>query len=419
MGDFIDGNVLNEIIKHKEKSDDFIYLLRKRLKVIEYNEENNTYKIISPIYEAIKDSDEAKEILGDDFAWVLDRFKEPNNKHAQLINANKSQEKVQIRKKLATEFKELWHTINAKAKLSYHNIQKQALINSIAQEFNRAHIEREAIRYEKKIYDATQNIIITADSTTLSHKDYTQALQKDISMLLLDFAKDSNLPLSFVIELMAHLNHKHFENSPKKAFCVLKNIIVDCLHANLLSCVSYDFCQNAFSNSQFCFAENDPLYTSKGEPKSEIAKHKLGKYESKETPSDKYLYDKTIWDSLIEKEMILENQQSVEGKSIEVFAKLPKFSIPTPYKEYQPDFAYLLKDKNGSKIFFICETKGYDEYRDIPNDERKKINYAKKFFESLQSNLKDIKVIFTTRINKQNLLTAITNALTTQEKDKQ
>ena len=418
-GDFIDGNVLNEMIKHKEKSDDFIYLLRKRLKVIEYNEENNTYKIIAPIYEAIKDSDEAKEILGDDFAWVLDRFKEPNNKHAQLLNANKSQEKVHIRKELANEFKELWHTINAKAKLSYHNIQKQALIDSIAKKFNQTHIEREAIHYEKKIYDTTQNIIITVDSATLSHKDYTKALQKDISALLLDFAKDSHLPLIFVCEVFGKLNHKHFENSPKKAFCVLKNIIIDCLHANLLSCVSYDFCQNAFSNANFYFAENDPLYTSNGEPKSEIAKHKLGKYESKETPSNKYLYDKAIWDSTIEKEVILENQQSVEGKSIEVFAKLPKFSIPTPYKEYQPDFAYLLKDKNGAKIFFICETKGYDTYSDISTDERKKIDYAKKFFESLQSNLKDIKVIFTTRINKQNLLTAITNALTTQEKDKQ
>lgn len=117
--------------------------------------------------------------------------------------------------------------------------------------------------------------------------------------------------------------------------------------------------------------------------------------------------------------MIEEEERNLEGKSIEVFAKLPKFSIPTPYKEYQPDFAYLLKDKNGSKIFFICETKGYDTYSDIPTDERKKIDYAKKFFESLQSNLKDTKVIFTTRINKQNLLTAITNALTTQEKDKQ
>ena len=411
-GDFIDGNVLNEMIKHKEKSDDFIYLLRKRLKVIEYNEENNTYKIISPIYEAIKDNEEVKEILGDDFEWVLEQFKESSNKHDQLLNANKSQEKVKIRKELAKDFKELWHTINAKAQITYHNIQKQVLIDSIAHSFNQTKIEKESITYERKIYDANQNKIIIADSTILKDKDYTKALQKDISTLLLDFAKDSHLPLQFICEIYNALNHENFYNSPKKAFATLKNIITDSLHANLLSCVSYEFAQNAFSNATFAFSENDPLYTHEGEPKEEIYKHKLGRYESKDKkPSDTYLYDKAIWDSKIEEEVILENVENVEHKSIEVFAKLPKFSIPTPFKAYQPDFAYLLKDEKGQKIFFVCETKGYDDESDIPTEEQRKIDYAKRFFESLQQNLKNTKVIFTTRINKQTLLDTIQAAL--------
>ena len=109
--------------------------------------------------------------------------------------------------------------------------------------------------------------------------------------------------------------------------------------------------------------------------------------------------------------MILENVENIEHKSIEVFAKLPKFSIPTPFKAYQPDFAYLLKDKKGQKIFFVCETKGYDKESDIPAEEQYKIDYAKRFFESLQSNLKNTKVIFTTRINKQSLLDTIKSTL--------
>ncbi|MCX2683446.1 DEAD/DEAH box helicase family protein [Campylobacter sp. MIT 21-1685] len=411
-GDFIDGNVLNEMIENRAKSDDFIYLLRKRLKVIEYNEENNTYKIISPIYEAIKDNEEAKEILGDDFKGVLERFKESNNKHDQLINANKSQEKVKIRKELAKDFKELWRTINAKAQLTYHNIQKQALIDSICLKFNEATIEKESITYERKIYDAKQNKIIIADSTTLKDRDYKKALQKELTALLLDFAKDSHLPLQLICGIYNALPHKNFYNSPKKAFATLKNIITDSLHENLLSCVSYEFCQNAFSNTTFTFAENDPLYTSKGEPKDEIYKHKLGKYESKDKkPSDKYLYDKAIWDSTIEEEVILEEHQNVEGKSIEVFAKLPKFSIPTPFKAYQPDFAYLLKDEKGQKIFFVCETKGYDKESDIPPQEQQKIDYAKRFFESLQRNLKNTQVIFTTRIKAQELRDIIKSTL--------
>ena len=417
-GDILDRESLIKLGFNQREVNRFTMALED-LGLVEFDEDNDNYKIVSSIYDGMTENQTIKDLLKDKFDEVLKIFKEPNNKHSQLINANKSQEKVQIRKELAKEFKELWRTINAKAQLSYHNIQKQTLIDSIAKEFNQSHIERETIHYEKKIYNAIQNKITTDDTAILSYKDYAKALQKDISALLLDFAKDSHLPLSFVIEIMSHLNHKHFENSPKKAFALLKSIILDSLHANLLSCVSYDFCQNAFSNAEFCFAQNDPLYTTKGKPKDEIAKHKLGKYESKATPSENYLYDKAIWDSTIEEKVILEENKKVEDKTIKVFAKLPKFSIPTPYKEYEPDFAYLLKDKNGSKIFFICETKGYDKESDIPSDERKKIDYAKKFFESLQSNLKDTKVIFTTRINKQNLLTTITNALTTQQKDKQ
>lgn len=71
--------------------------------------------------------------------------------------------------------------------------------------------------------------------------------------------------------------------------------------------------------------------------------------------------------------------QTLEGKSVEVFAKLPKFKIPTPYKNYEPDFAYLLKDEKGAKIFFVCETKGYEKESDIPPDEKRKWNTLRNF----------------------------------------
>ncbi len=105
----------------------------------------------------------------------------------------------------------------------------------------------------------------------------------------------------------------------------------------------------------------------------------------------------------------------MEYKSIEVFAKLPKFKIPTPYKNYEPDFAYLIKDEKGAKIFFVCETKGYEKESDISPDEKRKIEYAKIFFETLSQNLKnakkEIRVVFATRINKQDLLSALKSAL--------
>ncbi len=391
----------------------------EQLNAVEFDEANNAYKIIAPICETIQNNEEMiKDFLSDEeYHAVLSAFKmaeNPTNKRDQIINANQTQEKVKIRQNLAKEFKELWQTINAQSHISYQNIQKTKLIESIAKAFNESHVSAEIIKFESKRYDPKTNKIITEESSSvLKAKNYANALQKEISALFLDFSKDESLPLKFTLELYNALNKEHFTNSPKKAFKLLKGIIKDKLHENLLSCVSYGFCQNAFSNT--AFDKTDPLYCEDGSPKNEIEKHKLGKYKSAQTPSQNYLYDTIIYDSKIEEEVSEEGAQTLENKSIEVFAKLPKFKIPTPYKNYEPDFAYLIKDNKGAKIFFVCETKGYEKESDIPQDEKRKIEYAKIFFETLSENLKnakkEIRVVFATRINKQDLLSVLKNAL--------
>ncbi|GAA9697626.1 DEAD/DEAH box helicase family protein [Helicobacter pylori] len=390
----------------------------EELNAVEFDETNNAYKIIASIYETMQNNEKRiKDFLSDEeYHAVLSAFKmaeNPTNKRDQIINANQPPEKVKIRQNLAKEFKELWQTINVQSRISYQNIQKTKLIESIVKAFNESHVSAEIIIFESKIYDPKTNEIKTEQSSVLKTKNYANALQKEINMLLLDFAKDESLPLKFVLELYNALNKEHFTNSPKNAFKLLKNIIKEKLHANLLSCVSYGFCQNAFFNA--AFDKTDPLYFEDGSPKNEVEKHKLGKYKSTQTPSQNYLYDTIIYDSKIEEEVSKEGVQKVGDKSIEVFAKLPKFKIPTPYKNYEPDFAYLLKDDKGAKIFFVCETKGYEKESDIPPDEKRKMDYAKKFFETLSQHLKnakkEIRVIFATRINKQDLFNTLKNAL--------
>ncbi|MCQ2838374.1 DEAD/DEAH box helicase family protein [Helicobacter pylori] len=415
-GNALDREILAKLGLNERKINQFCDAL-ETLNAVEFDETNNAYKIIAPICETMQNNEKMIKIFlsDEEYHAVLSAFKmaeNPTNKRDQIINANQTQEKVKIRQNLAKEFKELWQTINAQSQLSYQNIQKNKLIESIAKAFNESQVVHELITFESKRYDAKTNQIITEESSVLKEKNYANALQKEINALLLDFAKDERLPLKFTLELYNALNKEHFTNSPKKAFKLLKGIIKDELHANLLSCVSYGFCQNAFFNT--AFDKTDSLYFEDGSPKTEIEKHKLGKYKSAQTPSQNYLYDTIIYDSKIEEEVSKESVK-VEDRSIEVFAKLPKFKIPTPYKNYEPDFAYLLKDEKGAKIFFVCETKGYEKESDIPQDEKRKMEYAKKFFETLSQNLKnakkEIRVVFATRINKQDLFNTLKNAL--------
>ncbi|EIT3365879.1 DEAD/DEAH box helicase family protein, partial [Campylobacter jejuni] len=394
----LEKNFLENLL-NVDLASDLIYLLKKS-KLISFNEEQNNYKILSPIYESIKDNEEFKELLGDKFDKFLNIFKEnSNNTHKQIIDAKNQDNKVKIRTHLAKDFKELWEKINKKAQIIYQNINEQNIIDEVILAFNALNIEKERVYYERKLFDAKQNSIITEEIKTLEEIDYKKSLYQEIQNLLLNFSKDEKFPLVFLLKIYEKLDKTKFENSPKKAFNSLKNIIKDKIHHSLLHSINYEFSLHAFSNSYENLIEN-------GEFKESIAMQKLGRYKDDEEPAKNYLYESVIYDSNIEKEIIKENHEIIETKTIKVFAKLPKLSIPTPYKNYEPDFAYFLEDQKGKKIFFVCESKGYDKESDIALNERKKIDYARVFFQKLDKNLKDenIKIIFNTRINKQKLI---------------
>ncbi|MDL0101808.1 DEAD/DEAH box helicase family protein [Campylobacter felis] len=382
--------------------DEFMYILRKDLGLIAYDKEKKAYIIQAPIYESIKDDDKIKKLLGESFDKVLKFFKakesQSPNKHDQIENGDKKKsDQVTIRPNLAKDFKELWEKINQKAKITYQDIKEQDIINQAAKEFKKTNIEKESYTYERKRYDAQQNIIITEDSITLGDIDYQASFAKDMQNLLLDFSKEAKLPLRFLLQIYAKCDKEKFKNSPKKAFTALRNIIKDQIHHNLLQCISYDF-STAKNESESIFSSGT------------LPRHTLGRYYESGKPADNYLYEEIIYDSKIERIIITEDNEKVDSKTIKVFAKLPKLSIPTPYKHYEPDFAYFLEDSNGKKIFFVCESKGYDDENEISKNEMQKIKYAEKFFAQLSQKLENdnIQIIFKKRINKQTLLECLT-----------
>ncbi|MCR2111838.1 restriction endonuclease [Campylobacter upsaliensis] len=392
----INQDELNTLLNNQRLASRLLLTLED-LELIAFDKSDNTYIIQAPIYESIKDDDKIKELLGESFDKVLEFFKakesQSPNKHNQVENGDKEPDQVTIRPNLAKDFKELWEKINQKAKITYQDIKEQDIIDQATKEFNKTNIEKESYTYERKRYDAQQNIIITEDSITLGDIDYQASFAKDMQNLLLDFSKEAKLPLRFLLQIYAKCDKEKFKNSPKKAFTALKNIIKDQIHHNLLQCISYDF-STAKNESKSIFSSGT------------LPRHTLGRYYESGKPADNYLYEEIIYDSKIERIIITEDNEKVDSKTIKVFAKLPKLIIPTPYKHYEPDFAYFLEDSNGKKIFFVCESKGYDDENEISKNEMQKIKYAEKFFTQLSKKLENdnIQIIFKKRINKQTLL---------------
>lgn len=117
-----------------------------------------------------------------------------------------------------------------------------------------------------------------------------------------------------------------------------------------------------------------------------------------------------VYDSNFEKKAIEDDPMTINQDKVTVFAKLPRISIPTPYKAYNPDFAYLIdRGDHNKQLFLVVEAKGYRNASDIPTNEQTKIDYAEKFFKALQDQMPEIDVHFEKRINQQQLSEILAN----------
>lgn len=93
-------------------------------------------------------------------------------------------------------------------------------------------------------------------------------------------------------------------------------------------------------------------------------------------PTTKNVYSHLIYDSTVEKNFAAELERDAR---VSVYAKLPpKFLIPTPHGNYNPDWAIVFDKK-----FFVVETKGTSNKAGLSASERGKIDCAEKHFAAL------------------------------------
>lgn len=92
-------------------------------------------------------------------------------------------------------------------------------------------------------------------------------------------------------------------------------------------------------------------------------------------------FDYVAFDSEVERQFA----ELLDGREdIKYFMKLPpKFKIPTPVGDYNPDWAIIKNDGNRDVVFMIRETKGTDDLSKLRPDEVAKIKSAKQHFASI------------------------------------
>ena len=164
--------------------------------------------------------------------------------------------------------------------------------------------------------------------------------------------------------------YKSFFNNPEKFTFEIIRIIKEELIISYVGQISYEIIGDQYSHQNFTNEQS---------------------YQDSVTKVNNSIYDSIIYDSDLEKKFALDLDSD---ERVKLFIKLPNwFKVPTPVGDYNPDWAIVTshKDLSGAereKLYFVIETKG--NINNLRPSEKMKIDSAKKHFETISVNYKEI-----------------------------
>ncbi len=342
---------------------------------------------------------------------LLSLFATDVNEYIKNEKVNKPKKKVFIKDRHLQEFKNLWNTISKKATFVLENLsqeQENQLIQNIKTGIEQLDIQKILLQTKKAELNIKKlgspgaiNVQLVNAVTHKSKVDYLE--------LVHSLSSRTKTPLHFVVKIFNALNsdfkNKMLCNNPEQAQKEIAAIINQNLIAMLKTAVKYDGISTSVLPNIF-ETENEKTYLATGS---------VGKFQ-KDINHDFSLKEKWVFEDVIEYDSdfeleIIEHDPDIE--SIEIFGKLPKLEIKTPLGKYNPDFCYAIKTEKGNKVFLIVEAKGYKTSVDIPENEKAKIDFAKKYFDALNEYYQNdnIKISFKERINSTQLVALLNESI--------
>jgi len=274
------------------------------------------------------------------------------------------------------EFQDLWKKINRKA-IYQIQIDSQKLINDsiscverTAKERNNKFVEtltyklaessmKDEVSFDElKSKDAFGKMTSKTENSTLS---IHSQVQYD---LVGNIAEDTNLTRKTVAQILKGINafvFAQFKLNPEAFIREMCRIINEQQASMVIQGLKYNPLKEGYpENDIFVSNENIPLRSFK---------------------ADRHIWDYVVTDSDNERKFVEELDGADE---VIVYAKLPdRFQIPTPFGNYNPDWAIAFDKDKVRQVYFVAETKGSMSDADLRDKEKRKIESATKFFATL------------------------------------
>ena len=314
----------------------------------------------------------------------------------KVRKATDDKKKITIRTDKYSELKDLWEKLNEKVILEY-KFDKEAEFKSLFTEFLKAQkgnftidgvserVAKVEIKDDRAIVNEAESIYgrNVATISTMKYSDFLKELSKILNINLTTIHQS-------IIDAGTDIN-KHLNPTTLR---IIKDKFDHFLMANAIDKFSIEY--KKVSNN----IHPTKLTDENGNALSEISASDIGIFFSDEDVAQSYFFDELYYDSELEMKNI-----KTEINEVIVFTKIPKNSIKIPVaggKTYSPDFAYVLKFKDGKqKLNFIVETKDVGSDDGLREEEKAKIKHAEKFFDG------QVKIEFKTQFTNNKIVDLI------------
>lgn len=332
----------------------------------------------------------------------FDFIKQNYSRIFEGVNSNKvrkatdPKKKVVVRTEKYQELKDLWEKLNEKVILEY-KFDNEANFKTLFTEFLKAQkdnftsdginerISKVEIKDNKAIVSEPESVYNRKTSTIsiLKYSDFLKELSKILNINITTLHQS-------IIDAGTDIN-KYLNQTTLR---VIKQNFDFYLMTQAFDKYSIEY--KKVSNS----IHPTKLTDEKGNVLKEISASDVGVLFSDDDVANSYFFEELYYDSDLEKTNI-----KTEIKEVIVFTKIPKNSIKIPVaggKSYSPDFAYVLKFKDGEqKLNFIVETKDVNSKDGLRDEEKFKIKHAEKFFDG------KVKIEFRTQFSNNKMVDLI------------
>lgn len=351
---------------------------------------------------------EGKEI---EFYKIFPEFSKGRVNSDKVLTENENS-KVGIRKDRYYDLKELWETVNAKYYLQLDNLTTEEIDECLDDILDKDIYRRQQGRITQDRLKTDGNREFTVTSSTKDIFDIHDTLP--YSEWLKQVHQQTYLPISRIHAALVRYNAKKelsdlfFNKGTLSEFVAQFNLW---MQENFINRFSYTRIDGPVGKTALTDVDGKPL--------KHIVQGNVGIYrdQNAEVPN-KFLYDAFIYDSPKEQENIRDSVMD----EIVVYGKIPRRSIRVPIYfggTSSPDFMYVLKTKDGKlSLNFVIETKDYSSEGDLRLTEKRRIEAAQKFFDSIKSN-EDIQVKFAPQLKRDGIQEMLENVLRTTQQNSQ